>query len=72
MEPIAVSTRTAMNLIAVKKTKLFQLLAGEELERLKHGRTTVVTVRSIKSYMAKKMGCDVREIVLAPCLTSFD
>ena len=55
LQPILVDTKTACNLLGIKKTKLFELLKQKEggLTRCKIGSKTLVTVSSIYALSEK-------------------
>lgn len=48
MEPLLVGIRDACRLLGIGKTKIFQMLAEETLQRKKIGRKTLVTLESIR------------------------
>jgi len=50
-EPLLVDTRTACDLLGIKKTLLFQYLKDGVLVRCKIGRKTVVPMDSIKAFV---------------------
>lgn len=55
IEPLLVDVKTACTLLSVKKTKLFELCNRKEngLQRVKIGRRTVITMRSIHALIEK-------------------
>ena len=55
LQPILVDTKTACNLLGIKKTKLFGLLNQKEggLTRRKIGSKTLVTMSSINALSEK-------------------
>ena len=52
IDPIFVDTNTACLVLGIKRTLLFQFLRQGDLERRKIGRKTVVTMESIKRFVA--------------------
>jgi len=48
-EPLAVSPKQACLLLSVGNTRLYQLIGSGELETYKEGRSTKVTMRSIRA-----------------------
>ena len=49
MEPLLVGIRDACGLLSIGKTKIFQMLAEQTLQRKKIGRKTLVTLESIRA-----------------------
>lgn len=49
MEPLCVDVRSACKLVGIGKTKLYQLIAQNKLERRKIDGKTVITLRSIRA-----------------------
>lgn len=54
-EPICVDTRTACQMLGIKRTLLFRYLAEGSLRRCKIGRKTVVPIESLKSFAAARI-----------------
>lgn len=53
MEPIVVRPKDGFAAIGVGVTKGYELIGSGDLETVKIGRATRITVESIKSYVAK-------------------
>lgn len=49
MEPILIGVREACGLLGIKKTKMFELLRDQRLERKKIGSKTLITLQSIRA-----------------------
>jgi excisionase family DNA binding protein len=54
-EPLLVDTRTACQMLGIKRTLLFRYLAEGSLRRCKIGRKTVVPMSDIKSFVAARI-----------------
>lgn len=54
--PLLVDTRTACQLLSIKKTLLFQYLRDGALVRRKLGRKTVIPMESIKAFAERGSG----------------
>ena len=55
MEPLAVSPKTAFDMLGVGVTKGYELLNEGELDSFTIGRSRKVTVASIKSLIARRL-----------------
>jgi excisionase family DNA binding protein len=55
MMPILVSIAEAANMLSMGRTSIICLLAAGELEMVKFGRRTLITVDSITNAVAKRM-----------------
>lgn len=53
MEPIFVSVNEAKRLLSVGHTRIYELMGSHELDRVKCGCKTLITVESIRRYAAK-------------------
>lgn len=53
MNQITVGIPDFCNRIGVRRTKAYQLIAAGELETVKIGRRTLITVKSIKALLAR-------------------
>jgi hypothetical protein len=53
VEPLAVKPKTAKRMLACGKTKLYEILP--ELESFYDGGSRLITVASIKAYLARKL-----------------
>lgn len=55
-EPLVVSPRRARQLLDIGNTRLYELLAAEELQSFKDGpKSRKITVASIKAYIARRL-----------------
>jgi hypothetical protein len=52
--PLLVSVKDAMALVGYKRSKLFSMLADGTLKRVKSGKSTRVTMESIKAFVEGK------------------
>lgn len=52
IEPLLVSPEEGAAMIACGKTKFFELISEGKLEAKKQGRSTVITVDSLRRYVA--------------------
>ncbi|WP_324748784.1 excisionase [Sphingomonas sp. LY54] len=55
MEPVAVRPKDAFAAIGVGVTKGYELIGAGELEAIKIGRATRITVASIKALVARRV-----------------
>lgn len=55
MEPIALPAGKAFDALGIKKTKGFELLRDGEIEAIKIGRATCVTVASMKGFVDRQL-----------------
>lgn len=53
MEPLAVTVATARELTGLGNTKIFELLASGQLYRVKVGRRTLITTKSIRALIER-------------------
>lgn len=53
MRPIFVDTAGAKQALCCKTTKLYELINAGEIERVKLGAKTLITIESIERYAAK-------------------
>lgn len=54
-EPLLVDTRTACQLLGIKRTLLFRYLSDGTLRRCKIGRKTAIPMSDIKSFVAARI-----------------
>ena len=54
-EPLVVSPRRARRLLDCGNTRLYELIAAQELETYKDGKSRKITVASIRAYVARKI-----------------
>lgn len=52
IEPLALNVRSAAAYIGVGRTKIFELIAEGKIDARKAGTRTLVTVASLKAYLA--------------------
>lgn len=52
-EPLAVRIPDAVRMTGIGRSKLYELIASGDLETIKVGRCTLVTVDAIKAFLAK-------------------
>lgn len=55
LEPIVVSPHGAQKMLACGRTRIYELIAAEEVESYKDGRRRKITVASIESYVARRL-----------------
>lgn len=55
LEPITVRTKDAFNALGVGVTKGYELISAGELEVIKIGRATRITVASLKAMVARRL-----------------
>lgn len=55
MQKITVSVGEATGLLSIGKTTLFALMREGQLQRIKVGRKTLVTVQSIQDFIAEQL-----------------
>lgn len=55
VEPLCVRLNVAAKMIGVGKTKLYELIAEGEIEALKMGKTTCVTVSSLQALVRRRV-----------------
>lgn len=55
MKPIALPPKDAFRMIGVGITKGYELLADRELEAIKIGRATRVTVASLEAFVSRRL-----------------
>jgi excisionase family DNA binding protein len=53
LEPLAVSPRQARRLLGIGKTRLYQLVAANELKSYRDGRARRITMESIRARIAR-------------------
>lgn len=53
-EPICVKIKEAARMIGVGRTKLYELIAAEELEVVKFGKSTCVTTASLRALVKRQ------------------
>lgn len=56
VEPICVKVNEAARMIGVGRTKLYELIATGDVEVVKLGRSTRVTVASLRELIARQQG----------------
>lgn len=54
MKPLLVDTRTACSMLAIGKTKMFEMLRENKLIRIKAGRKTLVTLSSVEAFAQER------------------
>jgi hypothetical protein len=54
-EPLVVSPRRARVMLDCGNTRLYELIAGGDLQSFKDGKCRKITVASIKAYIAQKI-----------------
>jgi excisionase family DNA binding protein len=54
--PLAVRIREACRLTGIGRSKLYELIAGGEIEIIKIGTITLVPVASLTSFLRRKAG----------------
>lgn len=52
-EPLAVRIPDAVRMTGIGRSKLYELIASGDLETIKIGRCTLVTVDALKAFLAK-------------------
>lgn len=52
-QPLCVRLNTALAMIGVRKTKMYELIAAGEIEAIKIGRSTMVLRASLEAYVAR-------------------
>ena len=50
MEPVTVTVDGAKKALGIGTTKLYELIQSEDLKRVKIGKRTLITVKSIKAF----------------------
>jgi excisionase family DNA binding protein len=55
-EPLAVPIPEAAAILGIGRSTFYQLLNAKEIDRIKIGRRSVVTLASLKKYLASKIG----------------
>jgi excisionase family DNA binding protein len=53
-QPLAVSISDAARLLSVSRRHLYDLLASGQLRAFKSGRRTLIRMRTLESYVAKR------------------
>ena len=51
--PICVRVSTALAMLGIRKTKMYELIASGEIEAIKIGRSTLVLRESLEAYVAR-------------------
>jgi excisionase family DNA binding protein len=54
MKALLVDTHTACSMLAIGKTKLFEMLRENKLIRIKAGRKTLVTLASVEAFAQER------------------
>lgn len=54
-KPLLVKPRMACQLLSCSAPRLYELLAGEQLESFKEGKSRKITVASIEAYIARRL-----------------
>ena len=55
-EPLAVRIPDAVRMTGIGRSKLYELIASGDLETIKIGRCTLVTIEALKDLLAKARG----------------
>lgn len=55
-EPLAVRIPDAVRMTGIGRSKLYELIASGDLETVKIGRCTLVTIEALKALLAKARG----------------
>jgi hypothetical protein len=55
-QALVVSPRRARRMLDCGNTRLYELIAAEELETYKDGKSRKITVASIKNYIERRLG----------------
>jgi len=55
LTPLCVKTHVAAQMIGIGKTKLYELIAAGEVETLKMGKSTLVTVASLHALVNRQL-----------------
>jgi len=53
---LVVSPKRAQAILDIGHTRLYQLIAGRELESYNEGRSRKITVRSLEAYIERQLG----------------
>ena len=54
-EPLVVSPRRARRMLDCGNTRLYEMIAAQQLETYKDGKSRKITVTSIKNYIARRI-----------------
>jgi len=54
-EPLVVSPKGAARLLSLGVTKIYELIAAQQLESYRDGAARKITVRSIKAYVERQL-----------------